>query len=574
VLDITVNGIRLLLKCDRVVVYQFQPSRDGVIVAESVATKSLSVINEKVVDTCFQNEIAKDYLCGKIRAIDDVYNAGLTSCHLQLLEQFSIKANLIVPILIRGREEFVTPYLQGIICNENVPNECLWGFLIAQQCDAPRHWQSEELELLDQLSGQITISIQQSLIYAQIQAELLEKQRAEAALQEAFEFVHELNLDLEAKVGERTQELQCKIAAIEASIDGIAIINEQGEYIYINAAHLNIFGYQEAKELAGKTWKIFYDLEEIRYLEQEAFSIITVEKKWQGEVLAKRRDGSKFIEELSLTMVENVGLICICRDITERVKLDDAVRQSLAREQEINQLRSDLIATASHEFRTPLTVIASSAEMLELYSDRLSSDKKKNHLQRIQSSVNHMVNLLDDVLMFNKQEENKLEFNPQTIDLVAFCENIIEELQLNTENHQIVFTVLQIGITQQVVTTVNIQCDPKLIRQILTNLLTNAIKYSPEGGNIYLNLRVEGSNLVLQIQDHGIGIPLKDQSKIFDSFYRAKNVDAISGTGLGLAIVKKCIDLHQGTINLDSQEGKGTVFTVTLPYFTGLDWYI
>jgi signal transduction histidine kinase len=314
---------------------------------------------------------------------------------------------------------------------------------------------------------------------------------------------------------------------------------------------------------------MFYSPEEIRHIEEEISPAIVINKKWTGEVLSRRCDGSQFIKELSVTMVDGVGLIRVCRDITDRKKLEDHIRQSLVREKEINQLRSDLIATASHEFRTPLTVISSSAEVIDHYSDRLSSDKKKIHLQRIQSSVNHMVNLLDDVLMINQCEENKLEFNPRTIDLVAFCENIIEDLQLSIKDHQIVFKPLQIGIVQRILTSLIIQGDPKLIRQILTNLLTNAIKYSPKGGNIYLHLRAKESKVILQIQDHGIGIPLADQSQIFDSFYRAKNVDTISGTGLGLAIVKKCVELHQGTITLSSQEGKGTVFTITLPYFLG-----
>ncbi|BBC23198.1 response regulator [Pseudanabaena sp. ABRG5-3] len=387
----------------------------------------------------------------------------------------------------------------------------------------------------------------------------------ESELQQALKTVHELNLELENRVAERTQTLQRLIAAIEASIDGIAVVNEDGKYIYINAAHLELFGYQHPSELIGETWKVFYYPDEVQRIEQEVFPIIGETQKWRGEAIAKRRDGSTFVEELSLTMVQGVGLICVCRDGTERKEMENGIRQSLAKEKELSQLRSNFISTASHEFRTPLTIISSSSSILENYSDRLTEDKKNNHLQRIQSSVSHMVNLLDDVLTVNRAEVNKLDFNPEIVELVAFCQNISEEIQLSTKEHSISFFAVPNNLDDTDLTTLNIRCDVKLMRQIITNLLSNAIKYTPDGGMIYLWLMQQHNNAVLKVQDHGIGIPIDDQTKLFDSFYRARNVGNISGTGLGLAIVKKCVDLHNGVIGVESAINEGTTFTVIIP---------
>lgn len=387
----------------------------------------------------------------------------------------------------------------------------------------------------------------------------------ESELQQALKTVHELNLELENRVAERTQTLQRLIAAIEASIDGIAVVNEEGKYIYINAAHLELFGYQHPSELIGETWKVFYYPDEVQRIEQEIFPIISETQKWRGDAIAKRRDGSTFFEELSLTMVQGVGLICVCRDATDRKEMENGIRQSLAKEKELSQLRSNFISTASHEFRTPLTIISSSSSILENYSDRLTEDKKNNHLQRIQSSVNHMVNLLDDVLTVNRAEVNKLDFNPEIVDLVTFCQNIVEEIQLSTKEHSISFFAVSNNLDETDLKILNIRCDIKLMRQIITNLLSNAIKYTPDGGMIYLWLMQQDNNAVLKVQDHGIGIPIDDQMKLFDSFYRARNVGNISGTGLGLAIVKKCVDLHNGAIEIESEINQGTTFTVIIP---------
>jgi len=238
--------------------------------------------------------------------------------------------------------------------------------------------------------------------------------------------------------------------------------------------------------------------------------------------------------------------------------LESQLRLALAQEQELSHFKSRIISTVSHEYRTPLTTINSSAEILERYLHKLDVEKQRKHFQRIQISVKHLTALVEDVLFINKAELEKVEFNPEPLDLVSFFEEIVEGLEITVNGkHQLIFTPHS-----------SCKCakfDPKLLRQIITNLLSNAIKYSPQGGNITLALSCEDKQIVFQVQDQGIGIPQADQSQLFESFSRAGNVGTISGTGLGLSIVKKCVDLHQGEITVKSEVGVGTTFTVKLP---------
>ncbi len=250
-------------------------------------------------------------------------------------------------------------------------------------------------------------------------------------------------------------------------------------------------------------------------------------------------------------------VIAIVRDITERKQAEADILVTLAKEKELNLLKSRFVTMTSHEFRTPLTTILSSAELIEKYGFKWTEEKKLQHLLRIQSSVKHMTQLLNDVLLIGQAEVGRLEFKPQKIDLNQFCRDLIDEMQINTPNHKIVWNSEN--------SCMNACLDEKLLRQILSNLLTNAIKYSPQSGIVHFELICTTQAAIFRVQDSGIGIPLSEQANLFDSFYRASNVGTISGTGLGLAIVKKSVDLHSGLIAVESEIGVGTTFTVTLP---------
>lgn len=237
--------------------------------------------------------------------------------------------------------------------------------------------------------------------------------------------------------------------------------------------------------------------------------------------------------------------------------LESEMRISLEKEKDLSQRRSAFLSLVSHEFRTPLTTILSSNQILERYRDKLSQEKTLNHHRRIQTAVGQMMQLLDEVMLIGQAEAGKLKFEPKSMNLVAFCSDLVEILQMSATHHQLVFASSG--------SCTDVQMDEKLLGHILTNLLSNAIKYSPNGGTVRLNLVINAESVVFCIQDSGIGIPPKDIPHLFESFERASNVGGIPGTGLGLAIVRKSVDLHGGQIAVESEIGVGTSFIITLP---------
>jgi signal transduction histidine kinase len=261
---------------------------------------------------------------------------------------------------------------------------------------------------------------------------------------------------------------------------------------------------------------------------------------------------------LFLLQAQNTAL-ADAKKLTEKVTDQRAeVRKALEKEKELNELKTRFITTTSHEFRTPLATILSSAELLEYYSHKLPESEKQELLQQIETATKRMTQLLNDVLAINKAEAGKVELKPAPLNLEKFCREIVAEMQLSAGNkHEIVF-VNSGDCTSAVM-------DEKVLQHILSNLLSNAIKYSPAGGIVEFKLACQDREATFQIQDSGIGIPPKDREKLFESFHRAQNVGNIAGTGLGLSIVKRMVDLHGGKISVQSEVGVGTTFTVTIP---------
>ena len=248
-----------------------------------------------------------------------------------------------------------------------------------------------------------------------------------------------------------------------------------------------------------------------------------------------------------------------------------ALQDALRHEKKLNQLKSRFLADIAHELRSPLTVIASSANILETMNhplqlgriDFLHDAKQQKHFQRIQKKVNQMAQLLEDLLLLSCTEQNQVKFQPVSTDLIQFCTELVEEAQISTDQHQIIFSPRCGG--QKCIQKLNANVDTRLLRRILVNLLSNSIKYSPNEDAIYIDLDHHSNMLVIQIRDTGIGIPLEDQQRLFNSFYRASNVEKIPGTGLGLTIVKQAVELHHGSIQFNSEVGIGTTVTVILP---------
>ncbi|HNY11380.1 MAG TPA: PAS domain-containing sensor histidine kinase, partial [Candidatus Wallbacteria bacterium] len=322
--------------------------------------------------------------------------------------------------------------------------------------------------------------------------------------------------------------------------------------------------------------------------EKKTFEIQYRLKRYDGEYHWVANVGNPFID-INGTFS---GFIGACFDITEQKKYEEQIKhlnenlerkvrertrqleavnselnatkekldEAFKKEKELNQIKTQFISTVSHDFRTPLSVILSSTELLEFYSDRLDEEKKKEHLHRIQDTVTRMTNLLDDVLFINRVDSERIKLNFVSINVVGLCSNICDEMRMVAgKKASVHFSSNMIEY--------NVLADEKILRHILLNLIANAVKYSPEGGEVDVKIDISSGDGIVSytISDHGIGIPEEEQKKLFEPFHRASNVGNIQGTGLGLSIVKRCVDLCGGTIELKSRPGEGTVFTVKMP---------
>ena len=248
----------------------------------------------------------------------------------------------------------------------------------------------------------------------------------------------------------------------------------------------------------------------------------------------------------------------LLNEIQKEKEYEIMLQSSLKKEQELNELKTRFISTTSHEFRTPLTSILSSAELVKRYGSKWDQKKIDEHLSRIKNSVEYLTKLLDDVLTISKTENGKINYNPQVINLKGLCDEIVREAQSHSNNnHDFIYKYeLQRN---------NFILDPKLIRFILLNLLSNAFKYSPAGGKVSLEISLDEDNLIFIVEDNGIGIPEDDNKYLFEPFHRGNNVNEIPGTGLGLSIVHKSVEIHSGQIKYKSIIGQGTIFTIIIP---------
>lgn len=349
---------------------------------------------------------------------------------------------------------------------------------------------------------------------------------------------------------------------------------DRSELIYISQAY---------EEIWGRTCESLYNnpaswLEAIHPLDLDTVMAKLqrqVEDGFNCEFRILHPNGElRWIHDRAFGVHDGQGLLYrfvgIAEDITERKLAEFEVCKALLKERELNDLKSRFVSMTSHEFRTPLTIIQSSTELLEYYYQS-NDERHLRHIRQIQTGVAHMTQMLNDILVIGKAEVGKLDFKPNPLDLVEFCRCLVEELQLSIKNQTlIVFNYQDKCIRQsqnqeqQLAYSPLPLLDERLLRKILSNLLSNALKYSPHDSTVQFDLIYSNKTVIFKVKDQGIGIPQEDQSRLFEPFHRATNVGTIQGTGLGLAIVKQCVDLHQGEITLDSIAGS-TTFTVKLP---------
>lgn len=406
-------------------------------------------------------------------------------------------------------------------------------------------------------------------------------------------------------------------AIIKTATDGIIIIDERGIMELANEAAARLFGYTE-EELLGQNISMLmpnphrdaHDTYIQNYIRTGVRKIIGIGR----EVMGLRKDQSTFPVRLSISEVqlaERMVFTGILHDLsaqkaaearikelnqhleeevhrrTEELattinqllntnnqlefeiqerkvaettlrKNEQELRKAIEKERELNTLKSRFVSMASHEFRTPLSTILSSADLLEMYTSEDQQDKRLKHTTRIKSAVNNLISILNDFLSLSKLEEGKITVTPVEFNLEEFCEEVMDDVQAILKPGQV---LQHHGLSPEVLVTL----DKKMLKNVFINLFSNAIKYSEAGSSIDCFVSVENAELNISIQDHGIGIPEEEQQHLFTRFFRAHNAENISGTGLGLNIVKRYVELMNGRIHFESVLGVGTTFHVHIP---------
>ena len=356
-------------------------------------------------------------------------------------------------------------------------------------------------------------------------------------------------------------------ALFEASSQGVMLHDEQ-KLLEANPAAVRILGLKDASQVVGRHPAEFAPPTQPNGEASAAMAKRRIEEcmekgsvhfEWEGI----RVDGSRFPVDVLLTRIQWGGrwlIQAMVEDITERKRAEEELLKSLAREKELSQMKSNFVSTVSHEFRTPLGIIMSSAQILADYFDRLTEQERAEHLRSITGNSRHMSNLMEEALVLSRVDSGKMLCEPAPVDLGSICRRLTDETYSATNRR----CEIQLSVGAD---CVGAKADERLLRHIFINLLSNAVKYSPLGAVVEFVVTRDGADAVCKIRDKGIGIPEADREWLFQPFHRGRNVADRQGTGLGLTIVKRCVDLHGGTITLQSEVGQGTEMTVRLPVF-------
>ena len=402
----------------------------------------------------------------------------------------------------------------------------------------------------------------------------------------------ELNNNLEQSIVSRTRELSRTLQVLEhlneklettlaqqkAILDNVPIMifvtNKEGIIKFFNPYAERITGY-ESSEIINKLTPVIFHLEneiqickeqleaELSYNFENMFDVLKIkaERKemYNHECVYKTKDGNLIDVAMTLTPIYNrnasiSGYLGVSMDITKRKDAENNLVEALKKEKKLGELKSRFVSMASHEFRTPLSTILSSAFLVEKYTTEEQQPKREKHLDRIVSSVNNLTSILNEFLSVGKIEEGKIGLTLSEFNIKNLIETMIQDMnqslkkgqQINYKHSGEEFVVLDISI----------------LKNILMNLISNAIKFSFEDSLIEITTFTDNSTIKVEVKDHGIGIPDQDKDHLMERFFRANNANTIQGTGLGLYIVSKYVERMNGKITYSSEENKGTTFNI------------
>ena len=386
-------------------------------------------------------------------------------------------------------------------------------------------------------------------------------------------------------------------AIIENAIDGIITIDEFGVIEHINPSALALFGY-EREEVTGKNVSMLmprpdkekHDQYIANYRDTGKRHIIGIGREVQGQ----RKDGSVFpfrlgvsevkfsdrriftgfIHDLSRQKEDELKIKSYTEELESKIKertqdliksineLETAkehVSALFEKEKELNQLKTRFVSMASHEFRTPLSSIQLSASLIDKYTTKNDAANVEKHTMKIKNAINNLTTILNDFLSLEKLEAGKVEPTANWFNVIAFAEEIVEEMQLISKQNQLI-------VYEHTGTSAQVFLDHNLLKNCIINLISNAIKYSGEDTMIQFNTKLKENELIVEVKDNGIGIPEIDKINLFEPFFRAHNTGDIPGTGLGLNIVKRYVGLMNGTVSCQTEQNKGTTFTLRFSF--------
>lgn len=386
--------------------------------------------------------------------------------------------------------------------------------------------------------------------------DITERKNAENEIKKYKNHLEEI---VRARTNELEQSRETFKAITENTKDSIIKFDSQLRCIYINSAVKELTNLT-IEQCKGKTYdELGFPRDFSEKLKSSLKTVLETKRKQRVEISLPNGLCFDYFIVPEYDLNGNVSTVCTSgRDITEYKKLLLTLKNNFEKEQELNELKNRFISIVSHEFRTPLASILSSAQLLKRYQNKWKEEKIDEHHERIKCSIKKLTELLDDILTISKNEYKIDNNTNDKLNLFEDLSKLIAELKpLLTKNHKIEFKYKS---DRQF-----FRLDKKTLHLIFTNLLINAVKYSPKGGKIKLEVSEKNNNIVFEVSDEGIGIDKKELQYIFDPFFRAKKTEHIGGSGLGLALVRQAVWQYNGTIEASSKNGKGTLIKIKIP---------
>jgi PAS domain S-box-containing protein len=579
ILRTAVTEVQQLLQVDRVLVYRVWADGTGSTVTESVLPGQATIVDQTFPEEVFPQEYQQLYCQGRVRAIADVITDDIDPCLVEFLQQFEVRAKLVVPIL---------------------QETGLWGLLIAHQCNTPRQWQSQELELLQQLATQLAIAIQQSGLYEQVKqfnASLeFQVQERTTELQQALNF-EALLKRITDKVRDSLDEDQILQTAVKELAIGLnleccdaALFDLERRLSTIYYEHIcsmippaigmatNIDTKPEiySQLLEGKylqfcitPFKADWSRNHLKHCSAILSCPLMDDQKALGDLWLFKPKESSF-DEQEIRLVQQVANQCAIA--LRQARLYKASQAQIVELEKLNRLKDDFLSTVSHEMRSPVSNMKMAIQMLELTLQRnnythisptnelASANQVTRYLQILNYECKREIELINDLLDLQRLEAGFHSLTLSEIPLQSWLLLNAKPFRERTQNRQQKF---EINIASDLPRFVS---DPACLERIVVELLTNACKYTPPEETISLTARAESEAIQIQVCNFGTEIPVAELPNIFDKFYRVPNADPWrqGGTGLGLALVKKMVEHLGGSIEVISAENQ-TCFTVEIP---------